>query len=89
MNPKKLVDYIISKAKVDNRKLKNVEVFENFSFVSVPFAEAETILAAFNEERNGKKPLIEKAKEKSKDGSSKGNERSAARPVRRRKKENN
>ena len=89
MNPKKLVDYIISKAKVDNRRLKNVEVFENFSFVSVPFAEAETILAAFNEERNGKKPLIEKAKEKSKDGSSKGNERSAARPVRRRKKENN
>ncbi|WP_101473795.1 DEAD/DEAH box helicase [Fusobacterium sp.] len=89
MNPKKLVDYIISKAKVDNRKLKNVEVFENFSFVSVPFAEAETILAAFNEERNGKKPLIEKAKEKAKDGSSKGNERSAARPVRRRKKENN
>lgn len=64
MNPKKLVDYVIKKSNVDNRKIKNVEVFENFSFMSVPFKEAEIILDAFKSDRNGKKPLIEKAKEK-------------------------
>ena len=63
MTPKKLVDYVIKKSKVDDRKIKNVEVFENFSFMSVPFTEAEIILEAFQKDKNGKKPLVEKAKE--------------------------
>ena len=74
MNSRKLVDYIIDKSRVENKKIKNVEVFDNFSFVSVPFEEAEVILAAFQQEKNGRKPLIEKAKEKSNDRSSNGNE---------------
>ena len=69
MTPKKLVDYVIKKSKVDDRKIKNVEVFENFSFMSVPFTEAEIILDAFQKEKNGKKPLVEKAKDKSGEGS--------------------
>lgn len=71
MTPKKLVDYVIKRSKVDDRKIKNVEVFENFSFMSVPFTEAEIILEAFQKEKNGKKPLVEKAKDKSEEGSSK------------------
>ena len=71
MTPKKLVDYVIKRSKVDDRKIKNVEVFENFSFMSVPFTEAEIILEAFQKEKNGKKLLVEKAKDKSEEGSSK------------------
>lgn len=75
MTAKKLIMYILKKAKVNEKKIRNAEVFENFSFVSVPFKEAETILAAFKEERNGKKPLIEKAKDKSKNGGNNRNKR--------------
>ena len=55
----------------DDRKIKNVEVFENFSFMSVPFTEAEIILEAFQKDKNGKKPLVEKAKDKSNEDKSK------------------
>jgi ATP-dependent RNA helicase DeaD len=64
MNPKKLVDMITRKSAVDGKKIKGVEIFENFSFVSVPFLEAEAIIDAFRKEGRGKKPLVEKAKEK-------------------------
>lgn len=60
---KKLLSTITTKAKVNENKIRNVELFENFSFVSVPFKEAEIILEAFDSEKEGKKPLIEKAKE--------------------------
>lgn len=43
--------------------------------MSVPFTEAEMILEAFQKEKNGKKPLIEKAKDKSGEGSSKSKEK--------------
>lgn len=63
MTPRKLVDLISKKTKVHESKLKGVEVYENFSFVSVPFVEAETIVDIFQKDRKGKKPLIEKAKQ--------------------------
>ena len=63
MTPRKLVDLISKKTKVHESKLKGVEVYENFSFVSVPFVEAETIIDIFQKDRKGKKPLIEKAKQ--------------------------
>lgn len=59
---KKLVDLIVKKAKIKQSSIKNAEVYESFSFVSVPFKEAELIIEAFSKERKGKKPLIEKAK---------------------------
>ena len=60
MTPKKLVDFIVKKAKVKQAYIKNAEVYDAFSFVSVPFKEAEIIVEAFAEIRKGKKPLIEK-----------------------------
>mgnify|MGYP000845716688 FL=1 len=66
MTPKKLVEFIIKKAKVKQSYIKNAEVYEGFSFVSVPFKEAEIIVEAFAQSRKGKKPLIEKAKTKNK-----------------------
>ena len=83
MNPKKLVEYVMKKSNVDDRKIKNVEVFENFSFMSVPFVEAEIILDAFKADRNGKKPLIEKAKDKGND------KEKSSRPSSRRRNNNN
>ena len=62
MTAKKLVDFVIKKSKVKSAYIKNAEVYESFSFISVPFKEAEIIVEAFAENRKGKKPLIEKAK---------------------------
>lgn len=64
MTQKKLVSLIIEKAKIKESKIKKVEIYENFSFVNVPFIEAEMIIEAFSKERKGRKPLIEKAKAK-------------------------
>ena len=62
MTPKKLVDLIVKKSKIKQSFIKNAEVYESFSFISVPFKDAETIIEAFSEDRRGRKPLIEKAK---------------------------
>lgn len=70
ITPKKLVEFIVKESSIDKNKIKGVEVYENFSFMSVPFAEAEVILDIFKKVRKGRKPLIEKAKEKSKSESS-------------------
>ncbi|MGL4980926.1 MAG: DEAD/DEAH box helicase [Fusobacteriaceae bacterium] len=61
---KKLLNTISQKANVNENKIRNVELYENFSFVSVPFKEAEQIIESFEIERAGKKPLVEKAKVK-------------------------
>lgn len=63
MTPRKLVDLIRRKTKVNENKLKGIEVYENFSFVTAPFVEAETIVEVFKKERKGRKPLVEKAKQ--------------------------
>ncbi len=67
ITPKKIVDLIARESKVDRDKIKNVEVYENFSFMNVPFAEAEYILDIFKKQKKGRKPLVEKAKVKSND----------------------
>jgi ATP-dependent RNA helicase DeaD len=59
---KKIVDMIKEKTTISEHKIKKVEVYENFSFMTVPFAEAEEILETFKRERKGRKPLVEKAK---------------------------
>ena len=62
MTAKKLVDMIKKKTSVKDKSIKRVEIYENFSFMTVPFAEAEEIVATFKQEKRGRKPLIEKAK---------------------------
>lgn len=82
ITPKKLIDFIVKESNVDSGKIKGVEVYENFSFMSVPFAEAEVILEIFAKIRKGRKPLVEKAKEKSK---SEGNNTSEPKETKERK----
>jgi len=64
MTPKKLVDYITQETEVSPQKIRNVNVLEKFSFITVPFEEAELILTIFKKKRRGKRPIVDRAKEK-------------------------
>jgi ATP-dependent RNA helicase DeaD len=60
LNPKKLIQMIADKTGVRDRLLQNLEMFENFSFVNVPTAEAGIIQNRFKQKQG--KPLISIAK---------------------------
>lgn len=62
MTAKKLVEKVRKVSNVEEQKIKNVEVYESFSFITVSFKEAEIILENFKTKQKGRKPLIEKAK---------------------------
>ena len=64
LTPKKLVKFIIQNSGVDGSSIDQVEVYDNFSFISVPFREAEIILSVFQRNSGSKKPLVVKAKKK-------------------------
>jgi len=64
MTPKKLVDFIKKEAGVDPKKIRGVKIFDKFSFITAPFEEAEIIVETFKKNKRGKRPLIEKAKDK-------------------------
>ncbi len=61
-NSKKLTKMVALKAGVEFDSIQSVNVRENYSFITVPFADAEKILNSFRSVKlDGKKPLIEKA----------------------------
>lgn len=62
MTPKKLADFIKQQAKVYREKIKDIQIFDKFSFITVPFEEAEIILNIFKKKKGGKRPIIERAK---------------------------
>ncbi|MDK2946649.1 DEAD/DEAH box helicase [Geotoga petraea] len=64
-NPKKLAEYIEKETKVDQKKIRDIKIMDNFSFVTVPFEEAEIILGTFQKQKRGRKSLVEKAKPRS------------------------
>ncbi len=58
-----IVDFIVKKAGVSERVIDNLSIHDNFSFISVPFIEAEKILKKFKNLKQGRKaPLVVKAK---------------------------
>ncbi len=61
---KKLVEFVVKKAGTPKELIENIEIRENFSFITVPFTEAEIILKKFRKIRVGKKSVVEKAKAK-------------------------
>ncbi|MBP9743099.1 MAG: DEAD/DEAH box helicase [Burkholderiales bacterium] len=61
--PKKLLELLHTQCKTPARKVRDVRILDNFSFISVPFDEAEIILRTINTEER-KKPLITRAKKK-------------------------
>jgi len=65
MDPPKLVKLIQEEAMVDSNLIRNVEIYDNFSFANVPFEEAGHIIEIFRGRGRDKKPLIVEAKGKS------------------------
>ncbi len=63
---KKLVDMIKKETLIDSRLIRDIKVYDNFSFANVPFAEAEQIIKAFRKMGGKKKPLVVKAKSEEK-----------------------
>jgi len=64
ISPSKLVKFIFENTGVRNSVIDQVEVYSDFSFITVPFNEAETILGVFQKKSGKKKSLVVKAKKK-------------------------
>ena len=65
LTPRKLVDLIKDKCGVSRKKIKDIQIFDKFSFVTLPFHEAEILLSYFKKQKKQKKgsgPFITKAK---------------------------
>ncbi len=62
MTPVKLLELIKAKINIDTKKIKEIQIFDNFSFLTAPFEEAELILDAFKSGKGSKKSIIERAK---------------------------
>ncbi len=59
---KKLVSIIKEKCSVETEKILQIQILEKFSFVTLPFNEAEVLLEHFKKKKKGRYPLITKAK---------------------------
>lgn len=73
MTPDKLCEFIQEEIGDSELKIKDAEIFPHFSFVTVPFAQAEALLEIFKNKKRGRKPFVELA-QKSKGRSSKSSE---------------
>ena len=63
--PRELVEHVEKISGVRWREIDDVKVMEDFSFITVWFAEAEVILHAFDKSRkSGERSLVSKAKDK-------------------------
>jgi ATP-dependent RNA helicase DeaD len=64
MTPTKLCDFIKKEAGEEEMKIGDIEIFPHFSFVSVPFAQAELLLGMFKNKTKGRKPFVDIAQGK-------------------------
>jgi len=56
ISPRRLVDLIMSRVRMKPRNISDIQILDNFSFITVPYNKAEKIIASFKEK--GQKPLI-------------------------------
>ena len=61
LTPRQLVKFIEKKTRIDQRKIDDVQVMDNYSFITVPFREAEEILKVFKKFSRGQRPVVERA----------------------------
>jgi ATP-dependent RNA helicase DeaD len=57
---KLLTEFIVNEAGIDRELIEDIQILDRFSFVTVPFAEAEIILSKFKN-KGGKDALIQRA----------------------------
>lgn len=70
MTPEKLCEFMQEETGESDMKIMDAEIFPHFSFVTVPFAQAEALLEIFKNKKRGRKPFVEIA-QKSKGKNSK------------------
>lgn len=70
INPKILIDMIKKKTDIHDRKIKDIRVFDKFSFITVPFEEAELILEMFKTEKRGRRPIFTVARDRNSENKS-------------------
>ncbi len=58
----RLLKMIMSAVRIKSRDITDIQVMDNFSFITVPFEYAEPLIKAFKSQRRGEKPLITHAK---------------------------
>ena len=58
----KLVDFIKNKCNVTDGRIRDIQILDKFSFVTLPFHEAEMLLSYFKGRKRGAGPFITKAK---------------------------
>lgn len=61
---KKLADFIKDKCGIASGKIRDIQILDKFSFVTLPFHEAEIVLTYFKKRKRGAGPFITKAKAK-------------------------
>lgn len=59
---KKLVDFLKKKCHIKSSEIKDIQILEKFSFVTLPFHEAEVLLAYFKGRKKGSDLFVTKAK---------------------------
>jgi ATP-dependent RNA helicase DeaD len=64
ITPKKLVTFIKQHVKINEKDIRDIQIFDKFSFITVSFTDAELILNQFKKTKFGKKPVITRAKAK-------------------------
>jgi len=66
LNAKKLVELIKKICNVPNHKIKDIQILDKFSFVTLPFHEAEILLSHFKNRKERKGLFVTKAKNRKK-----------------------
>ncbi len=61
---RKLIGIIKNNCNIDGGKIQDIQIFDKFSFISLPFNEAEKVLAYFGKTKGGSRLVIVKAKKK-------------------------
>ncbi len=61
-NVKKIIDLIQSEVMIPSYKIRDIRIFDAFSFVSMPFEEAEQLLYGLNKKSKHRRPLVTLAK---------------------------
>ncbi len=62
LNPKKLVDMLMQKTKLESRRIDAVQVMDSYSFFSVSPRDAEVVLDKLNSKKKGERTVVERAK---------------------------
>jgi len=64
MNPRKLVELLTSRVSIKSKQIRDIQIMDKFSFITVPFEKAEEVIANF--QKKGRKPLISHVKKSKK-----------------------